>query len=577
MSTNSKTQSLDSREGRGSKRLRILALWGDERLIFPLPDSGSVTVGRAGGVELKITDQHISRQHVKFHLGARLCVEDLNSANGTWVRGCSLKPGETVEVNPGDTIELGQTTMLVVQRTPAAARPVQIHTHEYFEARVDDECGRAESGGATFAVVRVHAAGSQGSRVEERLAASVRPGDVLAGYGPAEHELLWVDCSPRAAEERAAALRTSLHEISPSASVGVACCPRDGRWGAALLERSNAAVLGVLRNETSVPVALLDGAMENVRRILERVAASELSVLFTGETGVGKGLLAAELHRASARAGGPIVALNCAALTETLLEAELFGYEKGIFTGAVKAKPGLLEMAEGGTLLLDEIGEMSLSIQAKLLGVLEDGKFLSVGGLRPRRVDFRLVSCTNRDLEAEIERGTFKRDLYYRIAQFPLFVPPLRERTGEIDELARAFAAQVGRSKGSNSAPVLSPEALAVLRRHPWPGNVRELRNVIMRAVVLCTDGVIRPEHLPAEGPRTMVYAETGPGNAAPRPLKPQADGGRGNTERQRILDALEACGGNQTRAAKLLGIARRTLSNRMDKLRIPGPRKPRK
>jgi two-component system, NtrC family, response regulator AtoC len=559
------TEPLKDEDGLG--RLRILALWDDEHLLFPLPDKGTVTVGRAEGVELRIGDPSISRQHVRFHVGERLRVEDLRSANGTSVRGRALSPGETVEVSVGDVIELGRT-MLFVQRVPSRARPVQVYTHEYFEARVDEECRRAPARGAGFAVIRTRDAGPPGRLFEERLVASVGPGDVLARYGPSEHELLWTGCAPAAAEKRAAALKASLQKISRTASVGLACSPRDGRSAPALLERANAAVRGVGRVEPTVPVTFRDGTMKNLGPIIERVAASSMSVLITGETGVGKGLLAAELHRRSRRAAGPFVAINCAELPESLREGELFGYEKGAYTGAVKAKPGLIETADGGTLLLDEIGELSPATQASLLRVLEDFDLRRVGGLHSRRVDVRLVTCTNRDLEAEVERGAFRADLYFRLAKIPLFVPPLRERTEEIEELARMFAAQASANEGT-SVPVISPEALALLRSNPWPGNVRELRTAIERAVMLCTDGVIRPEHLPAARLRTTIYAPA-PVSAAPSPDTESA-------ERQRIADALAQCGGNQRRAAEVLDMSRRTLVTRLKELGLPRPRPKRK
>jgi DNA-binding NtrC family response regulator len=565
-------------DGPGSSRLRILALWDDQHLTFPLPESGTVTVGRAQeGVDLRIGDGTISRQHVRFHVGEKLRLEDLRSANGTSVRGRRLDPGETVEVNPGDMIELGRT-MLVIQRTPSAARPVQIYTHDYFEARVDGECSRAERGSVGFAIVRVHDAASSARQVEERLAASVRPGDVLASYGPCEHELLWVDCSPEVAEQRRAALLASLQAISPSASVGLACSPRDGRVSALLLEKANAAVQGRVRGDATVEVAFHEGPMENLRRIVERVAGSSINVLITGETGVGKGVLAAELHRRSPRSKGPFVAINCAELSESLLEAELFGYERGAYTGAVGNKPGLIETADGGTLLLDEIGEMLLSTQAKMLKVLEDRRVRRLGALHPRPVDLRLVTCTNRDLEAEIERKTFRQDLYFRIAVISLVVPPLRERVGEIEELARGFAAEAARARDKDSTvvPVLSSEALEALRRDPWPGNVRELRNVIERAVLLCTDDVIRPEHLKVGRQRTVVYPPASLPPAA-RPPGPGQGGGGDKDQRQEIIDALAACAGNQRRAAELLGISLRKLVYLLDKFGLPRPRKKKK
>jgi two-component system, NtrC family, response regulator AtoC len=546
-----------------SGRLRLLALWDEEYLVFPLPDAGTVTVGRAEDAALRIGDPSISRRHVRLHVGKRLRVEDLRSANGTSVRGRPLSPGETVEVSVGDVIELGRT-MLFVQRAPPRVRPVQVYSHEYFEARVDEECQRPRRRGAGFALLRTRDGGSPGTLFEERLLASVGPGDVLARYGPGEHGLLWMNCAPVAAEKRAAALRASLQQLAPTASVGLACSPRDGRSAPVLLERANAGARGVGRVETPVPVAFGDGAMKNLGPILERVAASSMSVLVTGETGVGKGILAAELHRKSRRAAGPFVSINCAALPETLREGELFGHERGAYSGADKAKPGLIETADGGTLVLDEVGELSLPGQASLLKVLDDFDVLRLGGVKARRVDVRLITCTNRDLEAEVERGAFREDLYFRLAKIPLFVPPLRERTQEIEELARAFAAEASAREGT-SVPVISPEALAVLRSNPWPGNVRELRSAIEWAMLQCTDGVIRPEHLPAARLRTTVYA--------PAPVAAAPSQGREGAERQRIADALAQCGGNQRRAAELLGIGRRTLVTRLKELNLPRPR----
>jgi len=575
MESDPETEPLDTGGGDGgggSRPLRILALWDDEHLTFPLPHSGTVTVGRAEDVEFQIPDPAMSRHHVKFHVGERLLVEDLSSANGTIVRGRSLNAGETVEVKAGDMIELGRT-MLLVQRAPAKARPVQLYAHDYFEARVDDECGRAERGGAAFAVVRTDMAESRGKPVEERLAASLRPGDVLASYGPAQHELLWVACKPKTAETRLAALRASLQADADSTSVGLACFPRDGRTAAALLERANAAVRGIVSGQETAPVTFANGPMENLRRVVERVAANTMSVLITGETGVGKGLLATELHRKSPRAAGPFVAINCAALTESLLEAELFGHAKDAFTGARHAKPGLIESADKGTLFLDEIGEMSPAMQAKMLKVIDDREVRRVGELRPRHVDLRLVCCTNKDLEAMVEQGTFRKDLYHRVAEFPLFVPPLRERQDEIEGLARLFAANTAQASPGSTPPVISPEALELLRDLPWQGNVRELRNAIERALFRCTDGVIRREHLlPPERLRTTVFAAPARRPTAPSPEASSNDDA--SAEHQRIVDALAACAGNQTRAAKMLGISRRTLVDRLAKLGVPRPRK---
>ena len=319
-------------------------------------------------------------------------------------------------------------------------------------------------------------------------------------------------------------------------------------------------------------------AMEALGRMTERIARSRINVLICGETGVGKGVLAAELHRRSARGGNAFVSLNCAELQETLLESEIFGHERGAFTGASSSKPGLIETADGGTLFLDEIGEMSLSTQAKLLRVLEERSVRRVGGLQARSVDVRLLAASNRDLAAESERGTFRRDLYFRLNGISLMVPPLRERLDELESLSKTFIDQAAEALG-RAAPTLSADALESLQRHTWPGNIRELRNVVEGAVVLCPDDVVTSEHLPPwpQERRSKVVALVASRPAAEgwtasvdrAPLTEKAP-----LERRRIEEALELCAGNQSRAAKLLGISRATLVSRLNLYGFPRPRK---
>jgi two-component system response regulator AtoC len=287
-------------------------------------------------------------------------------------------------------------------------------------------------------------------------------------------------------------------------------------------------------------------------------ARSPISVLLLGETGTGKEVLARAVHQASPRALEPFLGLNCAALSETLLESELFGHEKGAFTGAAQARPGLFEAADGGTLFLDEVGELPTSIQVKLLRALELREVMRVGGRAPRRVDVRFISATNRDLEAESARGAFRPDLFFRLNGIALTLPPLRARTEEIGELARAFLARACAEMDRPRAPALADEALAALERYAWPGNVRELRNVIDRAVVLCTGDRVGVQHLP---PKIRAAA-------APLPARGEAG------ERERIVAALEACLWNQTQAATRLGVSRRTLISRIEELGLPRPRK---
>ncbi|MEA2696294.1 MAG: hypothetical protein QOI66_565 [Myxococcales bacterium] len=360
----------------------------------------------------------------------------------------------------------------------------------------------------------------------------------------------------------------------------------------------------LVRPETLRDDALLipsggpDVAMQRIYLLAERAAAGPINVLITGETGVGKELLAETVHRLSPRKDGPYVCLNCAALAESLLENELFGHERGAYTGASQVKPGLVETAAGGTLFLDEVGELPLTTQAKLLRVLETREVSRLGGLKPRHIDVRFIAATNRDLEAEVARGTFRRDLYFRLNGITLTIPPLRERVSEIPRLAQTFARQICQEM-SRVEPAISSAALALLEGYSWPGNIRELKNFMERAVLLCTGRVILPAHLPADKMRESTSSVSGnnsggvvaaavPGNinasANAAGALPETTANAGETsrvlsstqegERQRIIDALGACAGNQSRAAKLLGIPRRTFVAKLDLYRVPRPKK---
>jgi transcriptional regulator with PAS, ATPase and Fis domain len=297
-------------------------------------------------------------------------------------------------------------------------------------------------------------------------------------------------------------------------------------------------------------------AMLMLQQLVERVAPSNLSVLILGETGVGKGMIAAQIHQQSRRASLPFLKLNCAAFPETLLEAELFGYHRGAFTGAVQSKPGLFEAADRGTIFLDEIGDLPTGIQAKLLHVLEDREILPLGAVKARPIDVRFISASNHDLESAVEHGRFRRDLYFRLNGISLRVPPLRQRLGEVERLSRAFVQETAKAAGITPEPMLSRKALEILKGHSWPGNVRELRNIIERAVTISGGSTIGPQHLPVEQMDAL-------------PITASAD-----AERQRIIDALGRAGGNQSLAAKQLKISRRTLISRMVEYGIPRPRK---
>jgi transcriptional regulator with PAS, ATPase and Fis domain len=385
---------------------------------------------------------------------------------------------------------------------------------------------------------------------------------------------------------------------------------------------------------TGGPRILIDPVVKQAYELITRAAATEISVLILGETGAGKEAMAETVHQRSPRGAGPFLLLNCAALSETLLESELFGHEKGAFTGAHSSKAGLLESTAGGTVFLDEIGELSLGTQAKLLRVLEERSVLRVGSTKPRRIDVRFVTATNRDLTREVRAGRFRGDLYYRISGVVVRIPPLRERPTEIEPLARHFLEEFSAQMGQ-AAPELTPAAVEALLGYEWPGNVRELKNVMERAVLLAGTGAVVREHVLPEPtlfrdhagaggllasndldestqviarPREFLGSNMANGEPSRRrsrapdsvrssrvpdsrrsrapesrrarglsgapPSSRSREGGSEEDQRERLIRALEACGGNQTRAAELLGISRRTLINRLDRWKLPRPQK---
>ncbi len=311
----------------------------------------------------------------------------------------------------------------------------------------------------------------------------------------------------------------------------------------------------------------LIGQSEGLKRVVDmahRAAPTDLTVLILGESGTGKEVLARAIHRLSPRKDGPFVPVNCAAIPEGLLESELFGHERGAFTGAVRARPGRFELAKEGTLFLDEIGDMPLPMQAKILRVLQEREFERVGGTRTMTADVRVIAATHRDLDAAEAQGTFRQDLFYRLQGVAMHLPPLRERIDDLPLLAGHLLERAAKRLNRQPA-MLSPEALRCLWTYAWPGNVRELQHVLEGAMVL-SDGVINPEHLPPavqRGAQARPAAET-----APAPTG-SLDEALEEWERRMILDALQRTQGVQARAAKILGVSERSLWYRVKKLGI--------
>jgi two-component system response regulator FlrC len=302
-----------------------------------------------------------------------------------------------------------------------------------------------------------------------------------------------------------------------------------------------------------------DATMQRILAIVARVAPTRATVLLTGETGSGKEVVAREIHRRSHRASAPFVRVNCAALAEGLLESELFGHERGSFTGAVRTTRGLFQAAHGGTLLLDEISEISPGLQAKLLRALQEREVRRVGGARPIAVDARIVATTNRDLSADVRTDRFRADLYHRLNVVRIEVPPLRERPDDLAALTDEIVVRKVREHGTRM-PRVAPEIRRALAAHTWPGNVRELENALERAILLCRDGVLRTADLALEAAQPA---------RSPVPVGTSLR----DAERALVLETLRFTRGNRTRAAEILGISTRTVRNKIRELRAAGHR----
>jgi transcriptional regulator with PAS, ATPase and Fis domain len=469
-----------------------------------------------------------------------------------------------------------------------------VWTHDYFEGRVEEECARAARGGRPFTVLRVDVPATRGpGSIEAVFSEALRQPDVLALYAQNSFEALLVDVDNAQASGIIERIEQRFAKQSLTVRTGRACYPGDGCSPEALIAHACAVVRG--QPIEAAPAVVTGGKSEGMRRLselLSQVAPSTLPVLILGETGVGKELCAERLHRMSPRADRTFLRLNCAALAESLLESQLFGHEKGAFTGATTAKRGLLESADGGTVFLDEVGELTPSTQVKLLRVLDERKVLPVGSVKARTVDVRFVAATNRNLEAAIARGLFRQDLYFRLAGATLWIPALRERIDEIVPLALRFIEKAAADLGLDHVPELSLAVRPALERYHWPGNVRELRNMMERAVLLCRGRTIEQAHLPIEK-MDAAFLPTAPpvavsdGDFSSHEEEPTHHGKDGiadadaevlrerlkELDKRKIIDALERCAGNQTRAAQLLGISRGTLIKRLAAYNISRPR----
>ncbi len=303
-------------------------------------------------------------------------------------------------------------------------------------------------------------------------------------------------------------------------------------------------------------------SMQRIYQIIEKVASSDSTVLISGESGTGKELVADAIHELGKRNNGPFVKINCAALNELIIESELFGHRKGAFTGAYRHRKGLFETANGGDIFLDEIGDIPLTTQAKLLRVLETKQFVRIGGNRSISVDIRIITATNRNLAECVSRGLFREDLFYRINIFPVHLPPLRERKEDIALLVNAFIQEL-RSDTQKRITGVSPEVMDIFMRHRWPGNIRELKSALEYAFLVAESGLVEIHHLPSQL-QSVIKTET-----APESVSADSRDAVGPEEKAQLIEALRKAGGNQSRAAAILGVHRMTVFNRMRKYGI--------
>jgi len=573
-------------------RLYVAVFEEERSSMFELPRNGRVSIGRDEHADLRLEDTVASRNHAEMLLTAgEAKIRDCDSHNGTFVNGERIVGIRSLMT--GDTVSIGSTSLVFhasVQQPP----PRALLEMDELRRVAAEELQRSLSFNRPLSVVVLSARIEITARwgLANSLERTLRRIDRMAWGSSDQLFVLLPEAGPKEASSTARRMLAVAKARGPAVRVGYASCPQDGRDVATLLGSARSALAAVRDGEAGAAgqafrtieigersAVVADEAMLRLFELVRRLAAGQLPVLVTGETGTGKDLVAAAVHHFSARAERPLVTVNCAALPEGLIESELFGHEAGAFSGAVSTKPGRLETAHGGTVMLDEIGEMAPSAQAKLLRVLESGRFTRVGGVEEREVDVRVVAATNRDLREESSRGEFRLDLYYRLSAATVWIPPLRDRRREIPILAQVFLAEAC-AKADRPPMTIADGAMHRLMDHEWVGNVRELLHAMEYLAAAAASEVIEERHVaqyltdlspgsrdaraaPAPDAAASSAAaapeEPATGDATPptsfRPIKEELR----ELERQRMHEALEAAHGNRTRAAALIEMPLRT------------------
>ena len=573
------THELSTADAFAEQRVSLVIDHQSGRQLVTLKESRPIVIGRSAPSDVAIDDRSLSRQHVRVELSAEgVWLEDLGSTNGTKLADREIK---RALMSLGDVATLGTVRISVHAIAAAADAELGLARHDAFRTVLGYEIERARFFRRTSALLTIRPQPRAARDVAAwcgSVQGRVRPIDTIARYSDHALEVLL----PEASVDDAVALARTLAEDDDAPSlVGIAVYPASGTSAEQLLEACRRAATSasaddpvrVAADDASRTLTAEDDAepvrespkMREVFEMVERVGRSSIPVLILGETGSGKEVVAQAIHRGSRRSDGPICAVNCAAIPGQLVESTLFGHEKGAFTGALQQARGVFESASGGTVFLDEIGELPPPAQAALLRVLETKRITRVGASSEIGVDVRIVAATHRNIEARCDDGEFRWDLFYRLNAFTIFLPPLRERREEIRVLVDRFLPAANAANECNVQAV-TPEAMRLLEAYHWPGNVRELKNAIERAVVLAADRAIGPEHLPARVSESGASSAPARGGTTASLAPPvEADGGlKALVQRYEstvIAEAIRDAGGNKAEAARRLDMPYRTLA----------------
>jgi DNA-binding NtrC family response regulator len=565
------TATLATRRATRLHRAYLLVVEDGSSSMYALPNPGVVTIGRIAEVELRVDHASVSRRHARILVDrGEIRISDLDSHNGTRVNGVRVD-GVRVLMT-GDVIAVGEV-LLVVHAELARELPHVILDEGSWRRRLSEEAERAVMFQRPLAVLAI--AGAPG-----HVGSALRAIDVIGESDDHQLFVLLPEADPTTARQIAEVILDAIRGVTPEVRIGIASCPLDAADPDNLVLAARAAARAARAGAIATPqeavqrvvlgerqVLVCHPAMARVFELLQRLAKADLPVLIIGETGVGKENAAYAVHYYSERKDRPFVALNCAALPEGLVESQLFGHDKGAFTGATSSRAGLFETASGGTLFLDEIGELALPVQAKLLRALETKRITRVGATTEREVDLRIVAATHRVLEQEVKALRFREDLYFRLGAACVHLLPLRDRRCEIPILFREFIANAAQ-RVKRTPPQPAPMVIQQLLAYEWPGNVRELKNIAEFVTTTVEDDRIEPDDLPAQFANKVAelvnplqpQAAARPAGDISSPMRRLADELE-EIERQRMVEALTRTGGVKTRAAAMLGMPIRTFN----------------